>query len=169
MAEAPLYPPAADRAPTYRLLHLSTFRQPSLVRLTEASGVWRALCKRTDGHGGYGAGKLVGTAECELSRPQAKQLGRLLERVGFWEMPSFEECQGLDGTQCILEGVRGGVYHVVDRWSPHGTPYAELVEFLLELCRGVGEPPPEPPKYVGSFAELAERFQAPPGESGSAE
>ena len=53
--------------------------------------------------------------------------------------------------------------------TPHDTPYAELVEFLLGLCCGVGEPPPEPPKYVESFAELAERFQPRPGESGSAE
>jgi hypothetical protein len=30
--------------------------------------------------------------------------------------------------------------------TPNGTPYAELVEFLLVLCSGVGEPAPEPPK-----------------------
>lgn len=161
MQERPLYPPATDQPPVYRLLFLPTFQQPAVVRLSEAGGSWRAVCKRSDGRGGYGAGKLAGEAEWELPRREAKQFARLLDRVGFWDMQSSEDTAGCDGSQAVLEGVRADGYHVVDRWSPHGTPYAELVEFLLGLCRSVGEQAPDPPKYVGSFAELAERFRPP--------
>jgi hypothetical protein len=164
MKELPLFPPAVDHALVYRLLFLPTFRQPSLVRLTETSGGWRAVCKRSDGRGGYSPGQLAGEMERELSQAEAKRFGRLLDRVTFWKMPSFVECAGLDGSQAVLEGMRAGGYHVVDRWSPMGTPYAELVEFLLGLCRGMGDAPPEPLKYLSSFAELEERLRSDPAE-----
>jgi hypothetical protein len=169
MQERPLYPPAADVPPVYRLLFLPTFRQPVAVRLSDSGGVWRAVCKRSDGRGGYGAGQLTAESERELSRAEAKQFARRLNRVGFWDMPSSEETAGLDGSQAVFEGARDGRYHVVDRWSPHGTPYAELVEFLLGLARGVGELPLDPPKYLGSFAELAERLKSQPDGPGAAE
>lgn len=140
MQEQPLYPPAPDQTLVYRLLFLPTFRQPAVVRLSEAGGAWRSVCKQSDGRGGYFPGQLVGEAERELSSAEARQFARLLERVGFWDMPSSEDTAGLDGSRAVLEGARVGEYHVVDRWSPHATPYAELVEFLLGLCRDVGEP-----------------------------
>ena len=61
---------------------------------------------------------------------------RVLERAGFWDMASFEDSAGMDGSQAVLEAVRAGRYHVVDRWSPHDTPYAKLITFLLELGEG---------------------------------
>src|SRR5262249_14163752 len=167
MGEGPLYPPAPDGPPTYRFLDLPSFSEPTVVRLVEADGFWRAVCKRTDGQGGYSPGKLVGNGERELSRAEAKQLSRLLERVGVWEMPSFGEGFGKDGTRCVLEGVQAGRYHVVDRWSPCGTPYAELVEFLLGLSRGLCDPSPEPPTSFRSFAELATSMGVQPEDKGS--
>ena len=161
MEEKPLSPPAAEEPDVYRLLFLPTFNPPAVVRLTDAEGVWQAVFKRSDGLGGYAPGRLASESARPLPPKQAAEFGRLLERAGFWEMPSSEDSAGLDGSQAVLEGVCASRYHVVDRWSPHGTPYAELVEFLLGLCRGVGEPAPDPPKYVGSFAELAERFRPP--------
>jgi hypothetical protein len=37
-----------------------------------------------------------------------------------------------DGDQLIVEGVRGGKYHVVDRWMPDPA-YAELCRYMLDL------------------------------------
>jgi hypothetical protein len=136
MQERPLYPLGADEPEVYRLLFLPTFHEPVVVRLSEVEGAWRAVCKRSDGRGGYGPGRLTTETERDLSAAQANQFRRLLDRAGFWEMPSWEDSAGLDGSQAVLEGVRPGRYHVVDRWSPHGTPYARLVEFLLKLARG---------------------------------
>ena len=165
MQERPLNSSVADQSAVYRLLFLPTFRQPSVVRLTEAGGLWTVVCKRSSGRGGYSSGRLAGERERELSQAEGNQFRRLLDRVAFWEMPSFEDSCGLDGAQAVLEGVRAGGYHVVDRWSPHSTPYAELVEFLLRLCHGVGDAPPERPKYLTSFAELGQRLQSDPAES----
>jgi hypothetical protein len=136
MQEQPLYPAVVDRPAVYRLLFLPTFGHPVVVRLTEAAGGgWRVVCKRSDGRGGYGPGPLVSQQERDLLPAEARQLGRLLEGAGFWVTPSFKETEGLDGSQAVLEGVCEGRYHVVDRWSPRGTPYAELVQFLLKLGR----------------------------------
>nr|MDZ8061281.1 hypothetical protein [Nostoc sp. EkiNYC01] len=133
MQERPLHPPATDQPDVYRLLFLPTFEQPSLIRLSNTEGMWKAVCKRTNGSGGYAPGQLIAEIELDLSPTDAKEFGRLLDCAEFWEMPSFENSGGLDGKQAVLEGVRAGRYHVVDRWSPRGTPYAKLVEFLLKL------------------------------------
>src|SRR5262245_58215416 len=81
MEERPLYPPTTDQSPVYRLLFLPTFRQPGVVRLTAAGGTWRAVCKRSNGQGGYSPGRLAGAAEQELSRAEAKQFARRLGRM----------------------------------------------------------------------------------------
>lgn len=135
MQEGPLHPQVAERPVIYRLLFLPTFDCPVVVRLTEGDGVWRAVCKRSDGRGGYDPGPLISENERDLSPAEARRFVRLLDEAAFWEMPSFEKSAGLDGSQAVLEGVREGRYHVVDRWSPRGNPYAKLVEFLLKFCR----------------------------------
>jgi hypothetical protein len=135
MKEAPLYPPTADRPDVYRLLFLPTFHAPAVVRFTRTDGGWRLVAKGSDGLGGYRPGRLISEVERDLSPGEAAQFDSLLERVGFWKMRSVGGETGLDGSEAVLEGVRAGRYHVVDRWSPHSTPYAELVEFALGMCQ----------------------------------
>jgi len=37
----------------------------------------------------------------------------------MWKLPTRQsEGIGLDGAQWIIEAVKGGRYHVIDRWSP---------------------------------------------------
>lgn len=133
MEEQPLYPPASRALDVYRLLFLPTFEQPTLVRLSRSHGRWSAVCKQTDGQGGFDEGQLISDSQRELSISEAKKVVELLDRMDFWTMPSFLDDGGLDGEQAILEGVSGGRYHVVDRWCPEGTEYATLVRFLLTL------------------------------------
>jgi hypothetical protein len=134
MQERPLYPPAADQRDVYRLLFLPTFDSPAVVRLTDADGVWKLLCKRTDGKGAYWTGRLVAETRRGLLHEEARQLVLALERAAFWEMPSLENSLGFDGSQAVQEGVHAGKYHVVDRWSPRGTRYAKLVLFILQVA-----------------------------------
>ena len=161
--EQPLYPPTADQAVVYRLLHIPTFQRPAVVRLSDIGGAWQVVFKRSDGRMGY-AGPLLGEVKRDLSWPQGKEFSRLLGRIGFWEMAPSSGSFGLDGSRAILEGVRPGEYHLVDRWSPQGTPYAELVDFMLGLCEGVGDAPAKPSETIGSFEELAKRFRPESGE-----
>ncbi len=39
----------------------------------------------------------------------------------------------MDGSQWVLEGVRDGRYHVVDRWSPESGLYRETCLILLRF------------------------------------
>jgi hypothetical protein len=42
-----------------------------------------------------------------------------VDEVGFWKAPNpVDDHPGMDGAQWIIEGVKGGKYHVVDRWMP---------------------------------------------------
>jgi hypothetical protein len=134
LKERPLYPLGGEEPEVYRLLFLPTFDEPVVIRLSASEGAWKAVCKRSNGRGGYDPGELTTENERELSLTQAKKFQRLRDQAEFWEMPSTEDSAGLDGSQAVLEGVRPGRYHVVDRWSPHGTPYAKLVQFMLKLA-----------------------------------
>src|SRR4051812_23350007 len=73
----------------YRLLHLPTFDRPTVVLLIDADG-WRVVRKQTDGRGGYFPGKLVSEAERGLTAAEVVRFERLVERAGFWELPSFD-------------------------------------------------------------------------------
>jgi hypothetical protein len=57
---------------------------------------------------------------------------QLLDMAEFWTAPTEEEngTVGCDGAQWIMEGAKGGQYHVVDRWSPDEGPYRKAALFL---------------------------------------
>jgi hypothetical protein len=156
MEEMPLYPPADDQPLSYRLLYLPAWFTSSVVRLHRAGKGWRAICKQIDRRGDNEPGQLIGARERELSRKEALRLDRLLDRLDFWAMPPSEGLCGLDGFTAVLEGAEAGRYHVVHRWTPHGTPFAVLVDFLLGFCRGLVQTRAEPPKYFKTFAALTE-------------
>jgi hypothetical protein len=41
----------------------------------------------------------------------------------------MDKMVGLDGAQWIIEGIKGGEYHVIDRWSPE--PAAGDAAYIL--------------------------------------
>ena len=139
MQEHPLYPSSSDGSELYRLLFLPTFSRPAVVRLNHVAGTWQATCKSTDGLGGYSPGQISHEGQLTLSPTDVRVFNRLLERADFWRMSSYIPSNGLDGSQVILEGVRNGTYHLVDRWSPRANPFAKLAHFLLRLDRGLTE------------------------------
>ena len=55
-------------------------------------------------------------------------------------MPTEDSRLGNDGAQWILEGMKDGRYHVVDRWSPDGGDYRAACLHLLKLS-GLGVNP----------------------------
>jgi len=69
----------------------------------------------------------------ELTEAEWKKILGFLEESKFWTMPTFGGSSGLDGGQWLLEGYSDKRYHVVDRWSPLGTPLGELGKYLLGL------------------------------------
>lgn len=139
LGEEPLYPTAHGSGDIFRLLLFPS----AVVRISGSGDERRVVCKRGTGSEG---GVLRHDAEAQLDRPlspaEAVCFVRLLARTEFWSMSSPNEDYGCDGWHAVLEGVSDGRYHLVDRWTPTGTAFAHLVQFMIELCPWTPQPSP---------------------------
>lgn len=119
---------------SYRFTWLRTFHHPIAVRINNKNGQIVLTWKECDGAGGYEPGKIIVNKQKKLSVNEWKEFQRMISKIDFWNMPStLDEIPGNDGSQWILEGIKEGEYHVVDRWTPRGSDYAKSCEFLLNL------------------------------------
>jgi hypothetical protein len=123
----------AQKGSTYRFTWLRTFHHPVAVRISADEGRVKLVAVELDGAGGYRPGKVLRRKAIELSRTQFHDLEALIRSKDFWDLPAHEETNGLDGSEWIIEGVSGGNYHVVDRWSPDTGPVREIGEQMLLL------------------------------------
>src|SRR5215813_10701173 len=124
----------------YRFLWLRTFDHPVSVRVViKDDGSAEVFTKIMSGQGGYEPGRLIKNTKRRLSKEYVEYgILQMLENARFWTLPTREEADPnmvhLDGAQWIMEGVRDGKYHVVDRWSPASGEYkAMCVRFLIDL------------------------------------
>ena len=112
------------QAHIYRFLWLPSFHAPFAARLSiEADGTGALNIKRTDSK--------VQAKVYLLTMPQVRQWLERLNQAGYWKLPTQDDTIGLDGARWILEGVRDGKYHVVDRWSPDSGAFREAILLLL--------------------------------------
>jgi hypothetical protein len=108
-------------AESYRFVWLRTFHHPIIVRIdVQANGSAELTTKVSNGAGGYEPGKLVENTSRPLTQRQTDKFLATIQRLQFWELPTHEtpETVGCDGSQWIIEGIKDGKYHVVDRWTP---------------------------------------------------
>ena len=124
---------ATQKGSAYRFTWLRSFSHPIAVRITANAGRFRLVAVELDASGGYAREKPVRRQEIELSATQFRDLEALISNSGFWNLPPHVETNGLDGSEWIIEGVRGGTYHVVNRWSPDTGPVREIGEQMLVL------------------------------------
>ena len=117
---------------TYRFLWLRTFNRPVSARLQVASdGSAELVVKVLSGSGGYRPGHLIQNRRIKVEKESVDHFTELLNNAGFWNSSTEQEDgAGCDGAQWIIEAVRGGKYHVVDRWSPKDGPYRDAALFL---------------------------------------
>lgn len=118
---------------TYRFLWLRTFHHPVSARLLVASdGSGELVVKVLSGQGGYKPGHLIHNRTIKVDKEAVDHLLELLGKADFWNAPTEQEngVVGCDGAQWIMEGAKGGQYHVVDRWSPEEGPYRKAGLFL---------------------------------------
>jgi hypothetical protein len=110
----------------YRLLWLRTFDHPIAVRVQSHGDEFLLWSKQLDGRGGYEPGKLVVNTTKSITTVESTNLVRHIERASFWTLERLElervdvglQEIHLDGTMWVLEGVKNGKYHYVDRCSP---------------------------------------------------
>ena len=127
MGEPPLRPPPGCAAPgqaapaqaRYRVLCLPSFERPVAVRVERGAGGARLRAVELDGVDGRKPGALAREERRAVTVAEWEALERLLEAADYWALPTDDpERGGYDGTRWVLEGVRGGRHHVVDRWEP---------------------------------------------------
>jgi hypothetical protein len=133
-------------AEVYRFLWLRSFDHPMAVRLvirssgSGASGSGWMNSRMTSGQGGLEPGRITRYNVFLLTKAKTQEFLNALESANFWNLPALPEANEeevhLDGAQWIVEGVRNGQYHVVDRWSPEkGDPVREFGLVALKLGR----------------------------------
>jgi hypothetical protein len=110
-------------AEEYRFLYLRSFRyHPISVRLVlNPDKTATLISKETGGQSGK-PGRLIRNRKTYLAKLQTEAFLTALKDLSFWNLPTVlvenNDVVQLDGAQWILEGVKQGRYHIVDRWSP---------------------------------------------------
>jgi len=125
-------------AESYRFLWLRTFHHPISVRVDrQGDGSWTLTTKVANGPGGYSPGKLTTNTSRKLTTQEALSFLSKVQNVEFWNAPNpINDQTGTDGSQWIIEGVKTGHYHVMDRWMPKDGPTRDLGLFLaFDLAR----------------------------------
>lgn len=125
-----------DQAHMYRFLWLRTFHKPIALRLqVKPEGHGILTVKVCDGAAGYESGNLVIEDMTKLEADDVSSFLSSVEDAKFWNMPSYESEASIvcDGAQWVLEGVRNGRYHVVDRQSPREGTYRDACLMLLRF------------------------------------
>jgi hypothetical protein len=127
MQESSLWARAEDKKlHIYRFLWLRAFHRPIAVRLTiNHIGEGQLIVRITDGEGGDDPGGLIHNETVFLPKESVDEFLAKLEALEFWSLPTIDPpSYGLDGANWVLEGLRDGVYHLVDRWSPREGEYS---------------------------------------------
>ena len=118
----------------YRFLWLRSFHHPVMIRVVRDGYFFNLVSVELSGAGGYEPGRKWATAKMTISQDDWCAFISLLEKASFWSMESTRTDEiGNDGAQWILEGMRKGRYHLVDRWSPRNGDYREACLFLIKL------------------------------------
>ena len=117
----------------YRFLWLRSFHKPIAVRLiVNNDGSGNLISTVISSKGGYELGAISESNEKRVSAEDVRSFEHGLSNLCFWDLPSYEKVIAVDGAQWIIEAVKDGNYHVVDRWCPGGL-YGETAFFLVEL------------------------------------
>ncbi len=121
----------------YRFLWLRSFDSPIAVRVQRSGTDLVVTTSQTSGSAFFKAPALVRRDSVQLPRAAWEELQHELDTEEFWNLPRTSSRTGLDGDQWILEGIRSGRYHIVDRWTPEaegeGAAVRRLGLLLLRL------------------------------------
>jgi hypothetical protein len=100
----------------YRFLWLRTFHNPIVIRIEKNDKEIKLFWKRSNGEGGYEAGKIVENKTIELTQKEWGQFKELLDNSKYWKNPSIKNDRDIipatDGAQWVLEGIKKNEYHI---------------------------------------------------------
>ncbi len=141
MNEPSLSNVTATQVEIYRFLWLRTFHPPVAIRVQDWNDKRLLTVKQLDGKGGYEPGKLVVDTSEPLDMIQWDLIAKRIERVSFWTLARLELERAdvilqelhVDGAFWVLEGVRNGQHHFVDRCNPPSGEFRDCCLYMIEL------------------------------------
>ncbi|MCA1594613.1 MAG: hypothetical protein LC754_18690 [Acidobacteria bacterium] len=143
--EPQIYPAANQNIEIYRIFVSPTFSHALSIRVERKGKDYFLVAKYLSGQVGYDWGTLKGEKKRRLKEKEWQKLLDLLNRASFWTLPSEDKepepnekgevsiC--LDNTDWYLEGVRGGKYHVVDRYCPELRNFKAIGLYMVKLSK----------------------------------
>ncbi|MBT9485298.1 hypothetical protein [Sediminibacterium sp.] len=127
-----------DTSEVFRFTWLRTFHNPISIRVKRIEKDYVLTLKITEGSGGYEAGKLIKDTSFFITADEWKVISSKISGIKFWQLKSFINDGGKDGSEWILEGKNRNEYQVVSRWSPNTIRYKEFkdcCDYLIYLSK----------------------------------
>lgn len=79
-------------------------------------------------------GGLLTSEKAEMDINETNEFLDLIKGSGYWGLPKEIDRMGLDGYTIVVEGVKDGKYHIVNRWVPtEDDPVYDLQEYFDAL------------------------------------
>ena len=141
--ETPVLPTDDPEAELYRITFIPTFVGPVKIRVERHREEFVLVAKRLSGQGGFEVGNLKDEKKRRLKPEEWNHLLALIDKAGFWNMPYVEKASEpnekgevtlcLDGSEWVLEGVKNGKFHAVNRYCPNEKTFEEIGLYPAKL------------------------------------
>jgi len=110
---------ATHEREVYRFLWLRSFDPPVAVRIQMANDSAVAIVSETANPAVFKPARLTRRDTIRLTDAEWREFSDMLEREQFLAWTPTEPVPGgIDGARWVFEGLRGGRYHIADRWAP---------------------------------------------------
>jgi len=123
-----------QKSETYRFLWLRSFHPGIAIRIDLKSDGSSVATIKIDNERGKGfPTKLVKSRILKLTEDQTQFFLDRVSDAKFWSLTTLDkdELIHVDGAHWVVEGIKDGEYHVVDRWSPTAGPIHDLGTYML--------------------------------------
>ncbi len=136
LGEPVLYNKTNTPVNVVRFTHLGTWGNPYSYRLEQNKSEITATYSKTDGLGGYQAGKRIEQGSKKMNLEKWNAVIEKMNSIDFWNIGTHDENIILDGEEWIFEALIDGRYHFITRNSPDhydGKDFAELCDLVVHV------------------------------------
>ncbi len=132
MYEPILYIITNKKIELYRFTRLNNHHTMT-IRVYQLEKKRFLIAKKLSRTGKHRSEEQTHNIRCQLTKKEWQTILEHVKKSSFWSLASRKVDVGLDGAQWIMEGVKNGKYHVVDRWSPDKGSYRDFCDYLLTI------------------------------------
>ena len=138
LKEPILFNKKSEKVNIVRFTHLGTWTNPYSYRIEQIENKFIVTYSKTNGLGGYEAGKRIKNKRKEIAETKWKQILTKMDEINFWQIPTQDPNIINDGAEWIFEALIDGKYHFVVRNSPDhygGKEYSELCKLVENISK----------------------------------